>query len=125
MKENSIIVVEDLKLKNMTKSAKGTSKTHGKNVKAKSGLNRVLLDLSIGEFVRQLEYKSKWYGRKLIKVNPAYTSQTCSSCGHKAKENRLSQSTFCCVKCGHSDNADYNAANNILRRGLSCNLDTT
>ncbi|MCB0514792.1 MAG: RNA-guided endonuclease TnpB family protein [Chitinophagales bacterium] len=118
--ENSIILVENLQLKNMTKSAKGTVEQPGKNVKQKSGLNRVLLDLSVNEFVRQLEYKSRWYGRELIKVNPAYTSQTCSNCGYVAKENRKSQSEFSCARCGHSENADYNAAKNILGRGLSC-----
>ena len=113
------IAVEDLKLKNMTKSAKGTAENHGKNVKAKSGLNKSLLDVSIGEFFLQLEYKADWYGRQLIKVNPKHTSTTCHKCGLKAKENRKSQSEFYCFSCGHSENADVNASKNILARALA------
>lgn len=110
------IVVEDLKVKNMTKSAKGNQEKPGKMVKQKAGLNRVLLDVAIGEFFRQLEYKSDWYNREFVKVDPKYTSQICNSCGHKAKENRKTQSQFSCVSCGHKENADINAAKNILAR---------
>ena len=119
VKNNSIIVVEDLNIKNMTKSAKGDAESHGKNVKQKSGLNRVLLDLSAHEFYRQLEYKSNWYGRKFIKVNPRYTSQECSNCGHISKNNRKTQSEFTCESCGFSVNADENASQNILGRGFA------
>jgi len=112
----SKIAVEDLKLKNMTKSSKGDSENHGKMVKQKSGLNRVILDVGIGEFFRQLDYKSKWYGREFVKVDPKYTSQTCSDCSHKSKQNRKTQSKFECVNCGHKENADINAAKNILVR---------
>lgn len=110
------IVVEDLRLKNMTKSSKGDLENPGKMVKQKSGLNRSLLDVGIGEFFRQLEYKSDWYGRDFLKVDPKYTSQTCSSCGYRSKENRKSQSRFECNNCGHKENADINAAKNILAR---------
>lgn len=113
------IVVEDLKLKNMTKSAKGDAENHGKNVKQKSGLNRVLLDAGFGEFVRMLEYKCEWNKRTLIKVDPKYTSQICNSCGHKSKENRESQSKFLCKNCGIEENADWNASKNILDRALA------
>lgn len=119
VKNNSIIVVEDLKLKNMTKSAKGDAENHGSMVKQKSGLNRVLLDLGASEFYRQLEYKAKWYGRIFIKIDPKYTSQECSNCGHISKNNRKTQSKFECQSCGHTANADYDAAQVILRRGLS------
>lgn len=118
-KKHNVIVVEDLKLANMTKSSKGTVENPGKKVKQKSGLNRSLLDQGIGEFIRQLDYKSSKYYGKLIKVNPAYTSQTCSCCGSVSKDNRKSQAAFKCLDCGYTDNADYNAAKNILAKGLN------
>ena len=109
------IVVEDLKVKNMTASAKGTIENPGKNVKQKAGLNRAMLDTALGEIRRNLEYKC---GR-LVEVNPAYTSQTCSECGHTDKENRKTQARFQCVSCGYASNADTNAAMNIRRLGMA------
>ena len=116
VKQNNLIAIEDLRLKNMSKSAKGTVDAPGNNVKQKSGLNRSMLDLGVGNFFTMLEYKADWYGRELIKVNPKDTSRTCHSCGHVAKESRKSQSQFACVKCGYTANADVNAAQNILDR---------
>ena len=109
------VVVEDLKVENMTASAKGTVENPGKNVKQKARLNRGMLDTAWGEIRRNLEYKC---GR-LIEVNPAYTSQTCSCCGHADKENRKSQARFLCVCCGFASNADTNAALNIRRLGMA------
>ena len=114
---NNLIVVENLKLRNMTKSAKGSVENPGKNVAQKSGLNRSMLDLGVGSFFSMLEYKSEYYGRDFVKVDPKYTSQTCHKCNHRSKENRKIQSQFACVKCGHTANADYNAAVNILQAG--------
>ena len=68
---------------------------------------------------RQLEYKCPWYGSKLVARNPAYTSQQCSDCGHTDPGNRPSQAVFRCLACGHFDNADVNAAKNILARGTA------
>lgn len=116
--ENQVIVLEKLKVKNMSASAKGTAEEPGKNVKAKSGLNRSLLDVGIYSFTVMLEYKAKRHGRELIKIDPRYTSQKCSCCGHTAKENRKSQAGFECVECGHKENADINAAKNILEKGI-------
>lgn len=113
----SKIVLEELAVKNMTKSAKGTVEEPGKNVAAKSGLNKSILDQGWHEFRRQLEYKSEWMGGKVIAVPPQNTSRTCSRCGHVAAENRPSQSEFKCVKCGLELNADHNAAMNILAKG--------
>ena len=110
------IVVEDLNVKNMTRSAKGTLEEPGKNVKAKSGLNKSILDAAPSQFIGLLEYKCSWYGREFQKVDARYTSQTCSSCGHVAKENRKAQAQFACVHCGYKENADINAAKNILAR---------
>jgi len=112
-----VIAIEDLKVRNMSASAAGTAAQPGKNVKAKAGLNKSILDAAWSEFARQLEYKAAWAGGQVIRVSPAYTSQTCSACGHCAKDNRKSQSLFACAACGHTGNADLNAANNILAAG--------
>jgi len=116
--EYDIIVVEDLKLKNMTKSSKGTEDNPGKNVKQKTGLNRNLLTNALGTLFRLIEYKSNWYGKTFIKVDPKYTSQTCSRCGKRHKDSRKTQSIFECIFCGFKINADTNAAINIENKGL-------
>ncbi|WP_353278050.1 RNA-guided endonuclease InsQ/TnpB family protein [Wolbachia endosymbiont (group B) of Longitarsus flavicornis] len=116
-KNHAIIVIEDLKVSNMSKSARGTVEQHGRNVRAKSGLNRSILDQGWYEMRRQLEYKQLWRGGQVLAVTPAYTSQRCSCCGHTAKENRLSQSKFMCQVCGYTTNADVNGARNILAAG--------
>ncbi|SJM37729.1 Putative transposase DNA-binding domain protein [Psychrobacter pasteurii] len=67
--------------------------------------------------VDMLEYKQKWQGGILIRVDPKYTSQACFECQHIAKENRQTQAKFECVKCGYKANADFNAARNILAAG--------
>jgi len=122
-KNHAIIVLEDLKVKNMTKSSKGTVEQQGKMVKQKSGLNRVILNQGWGMFREMLKYKQAWCGGEVIFVDPKYTSQTCPICAHKSKENRLTQADFECVSCGYQDNADYVGALNILARGhrvLAC-----
>lgn len=113
------IVIEDLKVSNMSKSAKGTVDNPGKNIKAKSGLNKSILDQGWFEFKRQLEYKLSHKGGRLIKIDPKYTSQTCADCGHLHQDNRKSQAVFECKACGYKNNADTNAAINILRLGQS------
>jgi putative transposase len=120
---HAMIVVEDLKIANMSRSAKGTKEHPGSNVKAKAGLNKAILDQGWGEFKRQLKYKLEWLGGIFLKVCPKYTSQRCSCCGFTAKENRQSQSIFSCLRCRYTDNADTNAAKNILAAGhavLAC-----
>jgi putative transposase len=117
--EHAVIAIEDLKVANMSASARGTAAAPGKNVKAKAGLNRSILDQGWSELRRQLGYKLKANGGQLIAVNPAYTSQTCSACGHCEKDNRQSQALFACVACGHTEHADINAAKNILAAGLA------
>ena len=119
--ENQTVVVEDLKIKNMTSKTKGTVEKPSKNAKAKRGLNRLITQQSWGMFFEMLEYKLKENGGELIKVNPQYTSQTCNKCGHISKENRQSQSKFVCTSCGHTANADINASKNILDRGTHGN----
>ena len=122
-KNHAMIVIEDLKVSNMSKSAAGTVSQPGRNVRAKSGLNRSILDQGWYEMRRQLEYKQLWRGGQVLAVPPAYTSQRCACCGHTAKENRLSQSKFRCQVCGYTANADINGARNILAAGhavLAC-----
>jgi putative transposase len=105
-----LICVEDLRITSMTRSAKGTTGQPGRNVRQKAGLNRGILASGWGLLVRRLEDKAP--GR-VEKVNPAYTSQQCSACGHVAAESRESQALFRCTACGYTGNADVNAARNI------------
>ncbi|EBS1326597.1 transposase [Salmonella enterica subsp. enterica serovar Muenchen] len=122
-KKHAMIVIEDLKVSNMSRSAAGTVSQPGRNVRAKSGLNRSILDQGWYEMRRQLEYKQHWRGGQVLAVPPAYTSQRCACCGHTAKENRLSQSKFRCPVCENTANADVNGARNILAAGhavLAC-----
>jgi putative transposase len=118
-KNHAIVIVEDLKVRNMSKSAKGTAENPGRNVKAKSGLNRSILDQGWSEFRRQLEYKLAWNGGMVIAVPPQNTSRKCSACGHVSPDNRKSQAMFKCTNCGFEINADVNAAQNILAAGLA------
>ena len=122
-KNHAMIVIEDLKVSNMSKSAKGTAERPGRNIRAKSGLNRSILDQGWYEMRRQLEYKQLWRGGQVLAIPPAYTSQRCACCGHTAKENRQTQSKFVCLVCGYTENADINGARNILAAGhavLAC-----
>jgi putative transposase len=105
-----LIRVEDLQIGNMTRSAKGTADNPGRNVRAKAGLNREILRSGWGLLVCRLSDKAP--GR-VEKINPAYTSQTCSGCGHREPESRESQSRFRCRACGLTVHADVNAARNI------------
>ena len=124
-KSHAMIVLEDLKIKNMSASAVGTLEIPGSNIAAKSGLNKSILDQGWGEFRRQLEYKQSWLGGDVIVINPKNTSRTCPACNHISALNRLSQAEFACVECGYSEHADVNAAVNILRAGharLACQV---
>ncbi|WP_344397527.1 transposase, partial [Actinomadura alba] len=105
-----VICVEDLRIGNMVRSARGTVAAPGKNVRAKAGLNRSIHANGWGRLVTRLEHKAP--GR-VEKINPAFTSQTCNACGHRAAGNRESQAVFRCRACGHTDHADVNAAKNI------------
>jgi putative transposase len=118
-KNHAMIVMEDLKVANMSRSSKGTLDAHGKQVAQKSGLNRSILDQGWGEFKRQIEYKQLWKGGMVLCVPAHHTSQTCHACGHVDPDNRKTQSKFRCVACGHEANADINAAQNILQRGMA------
>jgi putative transposase len=117
-KNHSLLVLEKLKVKNMSKSAKGTLENPGTSVAAKSGLNRSILRQGWYHFQRLLEYKAKWNGGHVLYVPPQYTSQTCSHCLKVDKASRKSQEVFKCVRCEYEENADINAAKVILTLGL-------
>jgi putative transposase len=105
-----LIRIEDLRIANMTRSARGTLENPGRNVRQKAGLNRAILASGWGIFAQRLEHKA---AGRVEKVNPAYTSQTCSACGITDREARESQAVFRCRSCGNTLNADVNAARNI------------
>jgi transposase len=109
-REFDTIYVENLNVRAMTRSAKGTVEEPGRNVRQKAGLNRGILSSSWGLLVRRLEDKAPGRVRK---VNPAFTSQRCSACGWVDAKSRESQAVFACTACGHTLNADVNAARNI------------
>ena len=116
-KNHAVVVIEDLQVRNMSKSAKGTADEPGKNVAAKSGLNKAILDQGWGMFRRLLEYKQLWRGGEVIAVNPRYTSQRCPVCGYVSAKNRVQQALFSCQVCDYSYHADIVAARNILALG--------
>ena len=105
-----LIRIEDLRVANMTRSARGTVENPGCNVRQKAGLNRAILASGWSLFAKRLEDKA---AGRVEKVNPAYTSQTCSQCGIVDREARESQAVFRCRSCGYCGNADVNAARNI------------
>jgi putative transposase len=114
-----VVVMEDLKIQNMTKSASGTVEEPGKNVSQKSGLNRSIMEQGWGNFGVMLKYKLEERGGEFVTVPPHYTSQECSRCGFIDKGNRKSQAVFSCQECGFTAHADVNAAINILRRNTA------
>ncbi|MBB3192453.1 RNA-guided endonuclease InsQ/TnpB family protein [Halomonas cerina] len=122
---HALVVLEDLQVGNMSRSASGSVEQPGRNVRAKSGLNRSILDQGWFEFRRQLDYKLAWRGAHLVVVPAQNTSRTCPECGHVAAENRRSQARFACVECGFEANADHVGAINVLRAGharLACEV---
>jgi putative transposase len=118
-KNHGLIVVEDLALRSLTRSARGSIEAPGRNVGAKARLNRSLLEQGHAETVRQLGYKLDWLGAELVKVPAAFTSQTCPQCRHVCAANRPARDRFQCVACGYTGHADIVAANNILAAGLA------
>jgi putative transposase len=109
-----LICVEDIDVRSMTRSAKGTLQQPSRGVRQKAGLNRGILASGWGRLVDRLEDKAP---QRVQKVAAAYTSQTCNACGHIAQESRESQPRFRCVACGREAHADVNAARNIAAAG--------
>jgi len=119
VREFDLIAVEDLAVKNMVRSAKGTIAAPGVNVAAKRGLNRAISAQGWSMLRRRLEEKAATCGVVVVAVDPRFTSQRCAVCGHTCPGNRESQAVFRCRTCGHEANADVNAAVNILAAGLA------
>ena len=117
-KNHAIVVLEYLRIRNMSRSARGSQENPGRNVRAKAGLNKAILDQGWFEFRRQLEHKQLWQGGTVVAIPPQYTSQTCPSCGTISPENRKTQARFACA-CGYRNHADHVAALNILAAGLA------
>jgi len=122
-KNHAVVFVEDLQVRKMCKSSKGTKDQPGKQVAQKSGLNRAILDGSPFELRRQLQYKTEWRGGLFYAVPPQNTSRTCpvvwGGCGQVSADNRKTQAKFVCLKCGLSANADFISAVNIREAGLA------
>jgi putative transposase len=116
-KTHRLVFIEDLSVKNMTASAKGTMEAPGTRVRQKAALNRSILDVRPAEIRRQIAYKCRRFDGECIPVNPAGTSITCPQCHHRAKANRLTRDLFTCVKCAFSAPADQVAAINIKAAG--------
>ena len=115
----SAVVFENLSLRNMTRSAKGSLEAPGKNVAQKTGLNRELLARSLARIAERTAQKAVQRGRVCLRVPAAYSSQTCAVCGHVSAKNRPSQAEFHCRACGHQHHADANASEVIAQRGLA------
>ena len=120
---HKIIVLEDLNTQGMTKRAKAKPNENGgwdkNNAKAKSGLNRSILDKGWHQFEVYLGYKAQQAGKACFKVSAHHTSQACAVCGHTHPSNRKTQSEFACTSCGHTDHADHNAAMVIKQRAIN------
>jgi len=112
-----LIAHEDLAIRNMTRSAKGTVEQPGKNVAQKSGLNRSILDAAWGILLNQLAYKAEWAGRTVVRVNPRGTSQRCSQCDEIVAKTLADRRHVC--GCGADLDRDHNAALNVCRLGRS------
>jgi putative transposase len=125
-KSHGWVAIEDLPVKNMTRSAEGTVDAPGRNVRQKAGLNRGILDNAPFERRRQLGYKAPRFGSQLRLVPPAFTSQACSACGHRDPQSRPGCGrVFACTACGHQAHADHNAARNIERIAAGQAVDST
>ncbi|WP_433522377.1 RNA-guided endonuclease InsQ/TnpB family protein [Nocardia pseudovaccinii] len=112
-----LVALEDLRTRNMTASAKGTVAEPGTNVRQKAGLNKAILAKGWHQFEVALQNIARYTGTEIVKIPAAFTSQTCSRCLHVDSGSRESQARFQCTMCGYSDNADVNAAKNILAAG--------
>ncbi|WP_169512917.1 RNA-guided endonuclease InsQ/TnpB family protein [Actinopolymorpha alba] len=115
-----VVALENLDLASMTRSAKGTIDNPGRNVAAKSGLNRALQDVALGRLATWVCVKAEEAGRRAWLVDLAHTSQRCARCGHIDPNNRPARDVFVCQRCGHTAHADLNAAANIADRGRAC-----
>jgi putative transposase len=116
-----VIALEDLKITNMTTSAKGTKEHPGTGVAAKRGLSRSLQEAALGRLAYWICVKAEDAGRRVWKVDPKNSSRECIACGHTEAANRH-RSRFCCQHCGHQEHADVNAAQVIAARGHAAEI---
>lgn len=127
-KTTRVIIFEDLKTDKLVRKPKPKKDDKGRFIKngaaAKAGLNKAILDKGWGQIANYCEYKAQRQGKAFFKVSASYTSQECAPCGHIHPDNRRSQSEFVCESCGHTDNADRNAALVIKKRGIKLILDS-
>lgn len=114
---HATVALEDLRIVNMTASAKGTAERPGTQVRQKAGLNRAILEMGWGQFVTLLDYELAARGGQLIRVPAAYSSQECPRCGHTTQANRPTRERFRCMECGYEKMADVKAAETIENRG--------
>lgn len=118
--DNALVVIEALKTRQMTRSTKGSLKSPGINVRAKSGLNRAILSKGWHQFAVALSSAARYSGTRVVAVPAQHTSQRCSACGHVDPKSRESQAIFRCTHCSRpAEHADVNAAKNILAAGLA------
>ena len=115
--EYGCVYAEDLQVKNMTASAKGTADRPGERVKQKSGLNRAILRVGIYALRQTIGWAQKKTGGEICLVDPRNTSRTCPHCGQVSADNRRTQAKFRCVCCGFTANADTVGAINVMRKG--------
>jgi len=108
------IAIEDLRVPNMVRGAKGTIENPGRQVRAKAALNRAMLDAGFGLIARLIEEKAESAARTVVRVDARYTSQTCSGCGRVDAAARCG-AEYRCASCGLYIDADVNAAVNILK----------
>ncbi|WMY10968.1 RNA-guided endonuclease InsQ/TnpB family protein [Paraburkholderia phenoliruptrix] len=115
-RENQTLVIEDLSVRGMTASARGTVDKPGRKVRQKAGLNRAILDVAFGEIRRQLEYKCAWYGTTLVVAERFFpSSKRCSSagCGKVNHALTLKDRAWACPACGTHHDRDFNASVNL------------
>lgn len=116
-KNHAGVILEDLRLRNITASAKGSYSEPVHNVKAKTGFNRTILDRGLGDMGTKLDYKMQWRGGFTKYVNPRHTSQQCPLRDHTEAGKRKTRETFSCLRCGFTAPADLVGSFNIERRG--------
>ncbi|WP_306417319.1 RNA-guided endonuclease InsQ/TnpB family protein, partial [Acetobacter pomorum] len=109
-KNHGTLVFEALKIRNMVRSAVGTVTEPGRHVRQKAGLNRSILDQGWGMLRSFCGYKIAERGGQCLDVSARNTSRECRVCRHVSADNRVSQTRFFCVSCGHTENADDNAS---------------
>ncbi|MDN5441980.1 MAG: transposase, partial [Acinetobacter sp.] len=125
---NKVFIFEKLNTQKMTKKPNPKKDELGRFIpnkaKAKAGLNKAILNVGWYMLEAYVKYKAIRLGKAVFKVQAAYTSQECASCGHTHPDNRKTQEKFKCVSCGHTDNADKNASKVIKSRAIKLILDT-